>query len=251
MFDFKDKAVIVTGAGAGIGCACARQFAKAGAWVVVNSLSASAAKVAEEIQCQGGKALFIQADVSKEEEVQRLVEQAIKAFGRLDVLVNVAGIVEGGSVEETTLESWNRVMAVNATGTFLLCKYAVPYLRQSKGVIVNTSSLVATKGIAGRAAYSASKGAVLSLSRAMAADYLKDGIRVNCVSPGTVMTPSLQQRIAQSEDPESAMAAFIARQPMGRLGEAEEVATAILFAASGEAAFLDGANIQIDGGASM
>ncbi len=251
MFDFNKKAVMVTGAGAGIGREVAFRFAKAGALVAVNARTKSAARVAEEINLHGRKAIFIQGDVSEENDAKRLLEHTVAEFGALDILVNVAGIVEGGNVEQTTLESWNRVMAVNATGTFLMCKYALPYLRKNKGVIVNTSSLVATKGIANRAAYSASKGAVLALSRAMASDYVKVGVRVNCVSPGTVDTPSLQNRIAESENKEEAMAEFISRQPMGRLGEADEIAVAILFAASGEAHFLNGANIQIDGGASI
>ena len=142
-------------------------------------------------------------------------------------------------------------MAVNATGVFLMSKYAMPYLRNSQGVIVNISSLVAIKGVANRAAYSASKGAVLALTKAMAADYLKDGVRVNCISPGTVLSPSLEGRIAGAADPEEAYRGFVARQPMGRLGTPEEIAAAVIFAASEEAGFMKGVNIPVDGAGSL
>ncbi|MDR1730516.1 MAG: glucose 1-dehydrogenase [Synergistaceae bacterium] len=250
--NFRGKVVLITGAGAGIGKASAERFAEAGASVCVNSQSSSAEETAKIIEKRGYPSLFVRADVSQEEDARRLVEETVKRFGGLDVLVNCAGIVIGGNVEQTSLSDWRRTMEVNATGTFLMSKFAVPMLRKrGGGVIVNVSSIVATKGLVNRAAYSASKGAVLSLTKAMAADYLADHIRVNSVCPGTVHTPSLDQRIASSPDPEKALQDFIARQPMKRLGKAEEIATAILFAASDEAAFMNGANIAIDGAMSL
>ncbi len=251
MFDFKEKRVLITGAGAGIGAAAARAFSGDGAWVAVNSVSASAGAVADELEAAGRRSLFLPGDVSRSCEVKDMVEHMEAAFGGIDIVVNCAGIVSGGNVEETDEETWNRTMAVNATGTFLVCKYALPSLRRSRGVIVNVSSLVAVKGIAQRAAYSASKGAVLSLSRAMAADYIKDGVRVNCVCPGTVMSPSLESRIASEADPEAAYRRFVSRQAMGRLGKPEEIAAAILFCASSEAEFMNGTNIMVDGAASL
>lgn len=251
MFDFRDKAVLVTGAGAGIGEAVALAFAKDGAKVALNSVSVSGEAVAKRIQVQGYEAIFIRGDVSDSQDARRIVEKTVEKFEKIDVVVNCAGIVCGGNVEETDLDIWHRTMEVNVTGTFLICKYAMPYLRYTKGVIVNISSLVAVKGIANRAAYSASKGAVLSLSKAMAADYIKDGVRVNCVCPGTVLSPSLQGRIDSEPDPDQAMGRYVSRQPMGRLGTPEEIATAVLFAASSEAGFLDGAVIQIDGAGSL
>lgn len=249
--NFKNKRILITGAGAGVGKAAAEQYAAHGAKVALNSPSGSAAKVAEELCRKGYEAIFVQGDVSKADDAKAMVEQAAKKFGGLDIVVNNAGIVLGGNVEEISPEDWNRVMAVNVTGIFLVSRYAIPYLRSARGVIVNISSVVAVKGTANRAAYSASKGAVLSLTKAMATDYLKDGIRVNCICPGTVHTPSLEERIAASPDPAQALRDFVARQPIGRLAEPEEIATAILFASSDEAAFLNGANITIDGGMSM
>lgn len=251
MFNFKDKAVLVTGGGAGIGEAAALAFARDGACVAVNSVSSSGEKTVEKMKEERLKALFVQGDVSSPADAQGMVEKTAEVFGKIDVVVNCAGIVCGGNVEETELDTWRRTMEVNVTGTFLVCKYAMPYLKQTKGVIVNISSLVAVKGIANRAAYSASKGAVLSLSKAMAADYIKDRVRVNCVCPGTVLSPSLQGRIDAEPDPAKAMENYVSRQPLGRLGTPEEIAAAILFAASDEAGFLDGAVIQIDGAGSL
>ena len=248
---FEKKVVLITGAGAGIGKAAAEKYAAVGAKVAVNSVSGSGQKVADALAAEGYDVLFVQGDISKAEDAQSMVDRTVEKFGRLDILVNNAGIVAGGNVEEISLEDFERTMQVNVTGTFLMCKYAMPYLRKSRGVIVNVSSVVAVKAVANRAAYSASKGAVLALSKAMAADYLKMGIRVNCICPGTVHTPSLDDRIAASPDPEQAMRDFVARQPMGRLGEAEEIAAAILFASNEDAAFLNGTNIVIDGSMSM
>lgn len=249
--DFKGKVVLITGAGAGIGEETARLYAESGARVCLNSQSDSASAVSERINAAGYDSCFIQADVTDYGQVEGMVRKVIDTYGRLDILVNNAGIVAGGNVEEVSLELWEKVMQVNVTGVFYVCKCAMKYLRQTKGVIVNISSLVAVKGIADRAAYSASKGAVLSLSRAMAADYIKDGVRVNCICPGTILTPSLEQRIESSVDPEQAVKSFVARQPLGRLGKPEEVALGVLFASWDAVGFLDGSSIMVDGGASM
>lgn len=251
MFDFAGKVVLITGAGAGIGESAAEAYGRDGAKVVVNSQSESAKRVAENLVREGYEAVFVQADVSDEEQVKGLIAKTVERFGKLDIVVNCAGVVCGGNVEETDLAAWNRTMNINSTGTFLVCKYALPHLKKTKGVIVNISSLVAVKGIANRVAYSASKGAVLALSKAIAADYIKDGVRVNCICPGTVLSPSLQGRIDSEPDPEAAMRNYVSRQPMGRLGRPEEIATAILFASCEEAGFLDGALIQIDGAGSL
>ena len=246
--DFSGKTVIVTGAGAGMGRAAARGFARLGASLVVNSISDSAAKVYADLVAQGVPAIFVKADVSEKEGAKKLIETAVKTFGGIDVLVNAAGIVANGSVEDCDEETWDKSMKVNVKSVYLTSRLAMPYLRQRKGVIVNITSTVAIKGVINRAAYSATKGAILSLSRSMAAEYIGEGVRVNCVCPGTVESDSFKRRVAASPDPEQAMKDFVARQPMGRLGRPEELAEAILFAASPDVTFMTGANIVVDGG---
>lgn len=246
--DFSGKTVIVTGAGAGMGKAAAIGFAKRGASLVVNSISDSAAKVCDELTAQGFSAVFVKADVSEAEGAKSLIEAAVKTYGGIDVLVNAAGVVANGSVEECDEETWDNSMKVNVKSVYLTSRLAMPYLRERKGVIVNITSTVAIKGVANRAVYSATKGAILSLSRSMAAEYIGEGIRVNCVCPGTVESASFKRRVAASPDPEQAMKDFVARQPMGRLGTPEELAEAILFAASPNVTFMTGANLVVDGG---
>lgn len=246
--DFSGKTVIVTGAGAGMGRAAALRFGALGASVVVNSLSGSAEKVCEELRENGCRAIFVKGNVSEAQDAANIVEQAVDTFGGIDVLVNAAGVVANGSVEQCDEETWDNSMNVNVRSVYLMSRSAMPHLRKAKGVIVNITSTVAIKGVANRAVYSATKGAVLSLSRSMAAEYIREGIRVNCVCPGTVESASFKRRVADSPDPEQAMKDFVARQPMGRLGTPEELAEAILFAASPDVTFMTGANIVVDGG---
>ena len=247
---FADKVVLITGSGAGIGRAAALAFAREGAKVVVNSQSAaSGSETLALLKAAGHPALFVQGDVSCSDDARRIVEAAVAGFGRLDVLVNNAGIVLPGRVDTISEDDWERTFAVNVKGAFLVSRHAVKAMQSSGGgVIVQVASVAAEKGLPDRAAYSASKGALLSLTRAMARDYLADQIRVNCVSPGTISTPSLEKRLQSFADPQQARAEFVARQPMGRFGRDDEIAAAILFAASDEAAFMNGENISINGG---
>ncbi len=248
MFDFKDMTVIVTGSGAGMGREAAKLFAAYGANVVVNSTSATCEDACAEIGAAGGSVMAVRADVGAMAGCETIIEETVRRFGRIDVLVNAAGIVVDGSVETAKIEDWDRSMDVNVKSVFLLSRLAMPYLRKTKGSIVNVASVVAIKGVKNRAIYSATKGAMLALSQSMAAEYVSEGIRINCVSPGTVASPSLIGRVNKTDDPEAAMRNFVSRQPLGRLGTSDEVAKAIVFAAAQGIGFMTGANIVVDGG---
>jgi len=247
---FKDKVVLITGAGVGIGRSAAIQFGREGAKVAINSLTpANGQETLKLVKETGAQAVYIQGDVSVTADAKRMVDETVKAFGRINILVNKAGVVIPGRVDNMSEEDWDKTIAVNLKGVFLVSKYTIPEMRKiGGGVIVHNASVVAIKGVKDRGAYTASKGGVLALPKARAADYLAENIRVNSVCPGTTYTPSLERRIQAFADPEKARKDFIARQPMGRLGKDDEIAAAILFAASDEAGFMNGANIAIDGG---
>jgi len=246
----KDKVAIVTGAGAGIGRASSLLFAREGARIVaVDQDRAALESLIEEITSASGHAISSVTDVSSKAAVDRAVEEANSYFGSIDILFNNAGIVPHGKIHETTEEEWDRAMAVNVKSMYLFSHAVIPlFLHRGGGVILNTSSATVLRTVVDRACYNASKGAVLALTRSMAMDYVRDNIRVNCLCPGTTDTPSLAQRLAAMPDPEQARKAFIARQPMGRLGTAEEVAQAALYLVSPQAAFVTGNAFSIDGG---
>jgi meso-butanediol dehydrogenase / (S,S)-butanediol dehydrogenase / diacetyl reductase len=246
----KGKVAIITGAAAGIGRACAVLFAQQGASIVAVDLDRGGNEaLVSEILKSGGRAIALAGDVSQAADVQRIVRQAREHFGKLDILFNNAGVVPHGKIHQTTEAEWDRTMAINVKSMYLLCHDVVPiFLAQGGGVILNTSSATALRSVVDRAAYSASKGAVLALTRSLALDYVKNNIRVNCLCPGTIDTPSLERRLSAFTDPAEARRQFIARQPMGRLGTAEEVAQAALYLVSDEAAFVTGAAFSIDGG---
>lgn len=242
----KEKVAIVTGSGMGIGRAIAETFAREGARVVVADLNEEAGReTVERIQAAGGQACFVQADVARSEDARCMVEVALETYGRLDILVNSAGIYTRGDVVDTSLETWHRMLAVNLTGVFLCCKAAIPAMRQAGGgAIVNISSSIGWQYAApGVAAYTASKFGVTGLTKAMACDHLPDNIRVNCICPGPTDTPLLRA----SRPPED-FQAFVEAQPIGRLGSPEEIAAAALFLASEEASFVTGVALPVDGG---
>jgi NAD(P)-dependent dehydrogenase (short-subunit alcohol dehydrogenase family) len=244
------KCALITGAGAGIGRATALLFAREGASVAVVDVNAATAReTAELIQREGGRAVAVVADVSQPEAVEGMFRETIAAFGRLDILFNNAGIVKQGRAEDSSFEDWNAQIATTLTSVFLGCKYAVPLLRkQGGGVIINMASIAGVIGIVNRAVYSAAKGGVVGLTRAMALDHAAEGIRCVYLAPATIETPSLRERIDASPDPAAARKAFEARQPLGRIGKPEDVAYAALYLASDEAAFVTGSGLYVDGG---
>jgi NAD(P)-dependent dehydrogenase (short-subunit alcohol dehydrogenase family) len=244
--NLEGKVAIVTGAAAGIGEATAILFAQNGANVVCTDISDSGLIVASTIQSMGHESVFVKGDVSKIKSTEQIVSEAIDTYGQLDILVNNAGIVIPGRVDNTSPEDWDRTMAVNVRGVYLLSKFSIPYLRKTRGVIINVASAVALMGAKDRAAYTASKGALVSLTRAMAVDYMEDKIRVNCICPGTTDTPSLKDRLAKLPDPEAARKQFIERQPLRRFGRPEEIAEGILYLAKAE--FCTGTCLSVDGG---
>ncbi|XID91365.1 SDR family NAD(P)-dependent oxidoreductase [Paenibacillaceae bacterium WGS1546] len=249
-----NKVAAITGAGSGIGRCTALLFAREGAVVVVNDLNeANGRAVVAEIQEAGGQALFVEADVSEAESAKTMVHTVIDEYGKIDVLFNNAGISNVGALHEVDIEQWDRIMNVNVKGVFLPSKFSLPFMMERHaGTIINMSSCVAEIGLARRAAYGATKGAVLALTKAMQVDYAPYGIRVNALVPGTIMTPFVQNYLQTAyEDPEAAIASIKKRQLGGELGTPQDVAYAALFLASDESKFMMGSPLYIDGGATF
>jgi NAD(P)-dependent dehydrogenase (short-subunit alcohol dehydrogenase family) len=238
--ELKDRTVVVTGASSGIGLAVVKKMRDQGAVVFAVDLTPPREEV------DGVRHLV--ADVSVPSDVARCIDTAARESGRLDVLCNNAGTGSTSDVVECTPEEWDRVFAVNARGVFLGTKYAVPHMLDRGGVIVNTASAAGLVGLPQRAAYCASKGAVIAFTRQVAVEYAAQGIRCNCVCPGTVDSPWVQRLMAETDDPRSTREALIARQPMRRLGTPSEIADAIVFLASPSSSFMTGAPLVIDGG---
>ncbi|MBJ6363845.1 SDR family NAD(P)-dependent oxidoreductase [Paenibacillus sp. GCM10012307] len=245
------KVTLITGAASGIGKSTALLFASQGASVIVNDLDqVKGEETVQEIRNLGGEATFIQADVTNPESVKSMVEQALAKYGQIDVLFNNAGISGVGALHELEPEQWDRVMGINIKGVFIPSKYVLPHMMERKsGSIINMSSCIAEIGLARRASYAASKGAVLALTKSMQVDYASYGIRVNALLPGTIYTPFVEQYLKNSyDDPEAAIAALKTRQLSGDLGLPEDVAQAALFLASDESKFMMGSPLYIDGG---
>lgn len=246
-----DKVTLITGSGSGIGRSTALRYGEEGAFVIVNDLDpVKGEETAQQIRDKGGKATFIQANVADPQSVQELVKQSREKCGHIDVLFNNAGISGVGAIHETEPEQWDRVIEVNVRGVFLMSKYVLPGMMERKsGNIINMSSCIAEIGLARRASYSASKGAVLALTKSMQVDYAPYNIRVNALLPGTILTPFVEDFLARSyDDPHIAYESLRKRQLSGDLGRPEDVAQAAVFLASDESKFMMGSPLYIDGG---
>jgi NAD(P)-dependent dehydrogenase (short-subunit alcohol dehydrogenase family) len=242
------RVAVITGAAAGIGEATARLFAREGArLVLVDQDEAGLTRLAEELEST--IVLEVAGDVSDASLCDAVIERTANQFGRLDILFNNAGVVSEGTLVECTEEQWQRTIDVNLKSMYLLCRRIVPVMqRQGGGTIVNMASVAGPTGVPGRGVYSVSKAGVIGLTKSLAADFIRERIRVNCICPATVDTPSLRQRITGSPDPEAARRAFIARQPVGRIAQPEEIAAVALFLASDDSSFVTGQTIFVDGG---
>ncbi|SHE10035.1 3-ketoacyl-(ACP) reductase [Chlamydia abortus] len=247
----KDKVCLITGSGSGIGQSTALLFAREGALVIVNDLDEEKGReTVKQIAEDGGEAIFLKADVTSPEEVKAMVAQGIAKWGRIDVLFNNAGISGVGALHEVEPENWDKVMSINIKGVYLPSKYVLPHMMERKeGSIINMSSCIAEIGLARRASYAATKGAVLALTKSMQVDYAPYNIRVNALLPGTILTPFVENYLRTSyDDPEAAIASLKTRQLSGELGRPEDVAKAALFLASDESKFMMGSPLYIDGG---
>ena len=241
--DFQDKVVIVTGGASGMGAESAKLFAQSGAKVIIVDRQQDLA----QMLAQDINALAMIGDVTQSEFCNNVISEVMKTFGRLDALVNAAGIIVRASGENTTDEAWNRIMAVNVSGTFFMCRAAIKAMKpKGKGAIVNFGSIWGDLGAAGVAAYCASKGAVHNLTRALALDHAKDGIRINAVCPGEVNTPMIQAERSERVTPEL-MQRLADSVPMGRLADPKEIAQMVVFLASDKASYMTGSLVLVDG----
>jgi NAD(P)-dependent dehydrogenase (short-subunit alcohol dehydrogenase family) len=246
----ENKVAIITGAGSGIGLETALLFARNKAKVALFGLTKQKLDaVKQEIEAAGGQALSVSVDITKEDKVIEACRQVVEAYGKIDILINNAGVFMAGNVEETSLSDWNRIMDINLTGMFLCMKHVVPYMKKNNGgAIVNISSEAGLVGMKGQVVYNVSKAAAISLTKSSAVDYALDNIRVNCVCPGRVVTPLVEEIIKSSPDPKKAFEDLSYDRPMMKMGDPKEIAFACLMMSCDNIKYATGAVLTIDGG---
>jgi NAD(P)-dependent dehydrogenase (short-subunit alcohol dehydrogenase family) len=243
------RVAVITGSASGIGRASAREFAREGAQVVVADTNlAGAQETVGQIEAAGGVALAVKTDVAAAESVEALVAQTLHSFGRINVLFNNAAIQVNKTVEDTTVEEWNREIAINLGGVFLCAKFFIPHLRDTKGCIINMASVNGFFVEPMCAGYCATKGAIIALTKAMAIDHGKDGIRVNCICPGYIDAGLAWEYFEVQPNPAEARAAAGKLHALGRIGKPEEVGRVAVFLASDDASFMTGSSVVINGG---
>ena len=245
----RDRVAVITGSASGIGRASAKEFAKEGAQVVVADIKlAGAQETVKQIETAGGVALAVKTDVAVAESVQALVEQTLHFFGRINVLFNNAAIQVNKTVEDTTVEEWNREIGINLGGVFLCSKLFMPHLRNTKGCIINMASVNGFFVEPMCAGYCATKGAIITLTKAMAIDHGKEGIRVNCICPGYIDAGLAWEYFELQPNPAEARAAAGKLHALGRIGQPEEVGRLAVFLASDDASFMTGSTVVVSGG---
>lgn len=248
----ENRVAIVTGGSKGIGAGIAGVFCAEGAAVVIASRGREeGGRMAAALQAAQGRAWFVPTDVTDSASIQVMIQATVERFGKLDILVNNAGYHLSKNVEQTSEEEWEFIINTNLRSTFLCSKYAIPHLRQTRGNIINISSMVGLVGQPNAGAYSASKGGQIAMTRGMALDFAADGIRVNALCPGWVQTPLVEDWFSQQEDPEASRKYIFGAHPLGRIGTVEECGKAAAYLASDDAAFVTGITLNLDGGITL
>jgi NAD(P)-dependent dehydrogenase (short-subunit alcohol dehydrogenase family) len=243
------RVAVVTGGAYGIGRAIVQHFASNKDCIVIADKNEErGASLQKTLESQGARVLFINTDVGKAEQVERLINQAVDTFGKIDILCNNAGIEHYRRAEQYTLEEWTAIIDTNLKGTFLCSKYAFPFLRTVKGCIVNISSVQAFATESQISVYAATKSGILGLTRGMALDFASEGVRVNAVCPGAIQTGMMEPFLAAEPDAEKALREFGKKIPLQRVGQPEDVAEAVFFLASNAARYITGASLVVDGG---